>query len=50
MIPTQVRRFRVHRAAEADRHWLWERLNREGERFATRVEIAADDTLTLDWD
>jgi poly-gamma-glutamate synthesis protein (capsule biosynthesis protein) len=29
---------------------LGERLNREGERFGTRVEIGADNTLALYWD
>jgi len=36
MIPTQVRRFRVNGAAEADTRWLRDRLNREGERFGIR--------------
>ena len=47
MIPTQVRRFRVNRAAEADVRWLRDRLNREGERFGTRVDMASDHSLTL---
>ena len=50
MVPTQIRRFRIARASKADLRWLRERLNREGERFGTRVEIAADHTLTLNWD
>jgi poly-gamma-glutamate synthesis protein (capsule biosynthesis protein) len=49
MIPMQVRRFRVNRAAEADVRWLRDRLNREGERFGTRVDIASDHSLTLTW-
>jgi poly-gamma-glutamate synthesis protein (capsule biosynthesis protein) len=50
MTPIQVRRLRVNRAGKEDVRWLQERLNREGERFGTRVEIAADNTLTLLWD
>jgi len=50
MIPTQVRRFRVSRAAEADVRWLRDRLKRENKRFATRVDMASDNSLTLYWD
>ena len=49
MTPTRVRRFRVNRASEVDMRWLWELLNREGERFGTRVEITSDNTLNLHW-
>ena len=49
MIPTQVRRFRVKRASEADTRWLRQRLSREGERFGTGVEVLADRSLTLRW-
>lgn len=50
MIPTQVSRFRVNRAAEAVVHWLRDRLSREGERFGTRVDMASDNSLALSWD
>jgi poly-gamma-glutamate synthesis protein (capsule biosynthesis protein) len=50
MTPTQVRRFRVNRASEADTLWLGERLNRVGQRLGTRVKIAADNSFTLDWE
>jgi poly-gamma-glutamate synthesis protein (capsule biosynthesis protein) len=50
MTPTQVRRFRVNRASEADMRWLRELLNREGKRFGTRVEITEDNTFDLHWD
>jgi poly-gamma-glutamate capsule biosynthesis protein CapA/YwtB (metallophosphatase superfamily) len=50
MIPTQVRRFRVNRAAEADVRWLRDILNRAGTRFGTRVDMASDNSLTLSWD
>lgn len=32
---------------EAGVQWMRERLNREGERFGTQVELAADNTLSL---
>jgi poly-gamma-glutamate synthesis protein (capsule biosynthesis protein) len=50
MTPTQVRRLRVNRTSEADTRWLRELLNREGERFGTRVEITPHNTLNLHWD
>jgi poly-gamma-glutamate capsule biosynthesis protein CapA/YwtB (metallophosphatase superfamily) len=50
MIPTQVKRFRVKRAAGADVRWLRDRLTREGEQFGTRVDIASDNSFTLSWD
>jgi hypothetical protein len=30
--------------------WLRELLNREGERFGTRVEITEDNSFNLHWD
>jgi poly-gamma-glutamate synthesis protein (capsule biosynthesis protein) len=50
MIPTQVRRFRVNRAGAADVRWLRDRLNREGERFGTGVDMESDNSLTLLWE
>jgi poly-gamma-glutamate synthesis protein (capsule biosynthesis protein) len=43
MIPTQVRRMRVQRANPADRRWLRDRLDREGQRFGMRVELHKED-------
>lgn len=50
IIPTQVRRFRVKLAAQADAHWLEALLNREGKRFHTGVKLSAGNILTLHWD
>jgi poly-gamma-glutamate synthesis protein (capsule biosynthesis protein) len=50
MIPTQIRHFRVNRASRADAVWIRDMLNREGEKFGTRVELNKDHTLTLQWD
>ncbi|MFB0515393.1 MAG: CapA family protein [Candidatus Neomarinimicrobiota bacterium] len=50
MTPTQIRNFRVNRAAKADVLWLRDVLNREGKRFGTRVRLNRDNTLTLQWD
>lgn len=49
MVPTQVRRFRVTRASEADSKWVEALLNREGKPFHTRVSKSVDDTLSLHW-
>ncbi|MBI2850941.1 MAG: CapA family protein [Chloroflexi bacterium] len=48
MIPTQVRLFRVNRASAADFPWIITTLNREGQRFGTRVE-QQEDALVLKW-
>jgi poly-gamma-glutamate synthesis protein (capsule biosynthesis protein) len=49
MVPTQVRRFRVSRAAQADSEWLENLLNREGQRFGTRVTRTAENLIALAW-
>jgi poly-gamma-glutamate synthesis protein (capsule biosynthesis protein) len=49
LVPMQTRQFRLGRAAKADVLWLRDTLNREGERFGTRVEMPEDDTLVLRW-
>jgi hypothetical protein len=47
MVPTRVQKFRLQRATAEECAWLKETLNREGERFATRVQLARDGSLTL---
>ena len=49
MVPTQIRRFSLHRASEADRLWLQDVLNREGRQFGTRVEPGKQQSLLLGW-
>lgn len=49
MVPTRLRRFRLHRATPTEAKWLEGTLNREGKRFGTRVVPAADGTLELRW-
>jgi len=49
MVPTQIRRFRLHRASEDDRQWLRDVLDREGRRFNTRVEFNDANNLLLRW-
>lgn len=48
MIPMQIRNLRLNYASQKDRQWLSEVLNREGQRFGTRVKIA-EDQFILDW-
>jgi poly-gamma-glutamate capsule biosynthesis protein CapA/YwtB (metallophosphatase superfamily) len=50
MFPTRIRRFRLNRASEEDMLWLKDTLNREGERFGTRVETDTEGMLILRWD
>ena len=49
MTATQVRRFRIHRAASADAQWLASLLTREGVHAGTRVAIDAAGRLELRW-
>ena len=49
LVPMQTRQFRLNRAAKEDVLWLRAILNREGQRFGTRVERQEDDTLRLRW-
>ncbi|MEW6571437.1 MAG: CapA family protein [Nitrospirota bacterium] len=49
MTPTQVKKFRINRSSRTDAVLLKDILDREGKRFATRVELNEDNTLTLRW-
>ena len=49
MTPTQVRRFRINRAASADARWLADVVTREGAHFGTRADVDADGRLELQW-
>ena len=49
MIPTQIKYFKVNKAAKADALWLKEILNREGKKFGTQVKRNKDNILTLQW-
>jgi len=50
MVPMRTERFRLHRASAPDARWLHERMNRECARLGTRVELSADNVLTLRWE
>lgn len=49
MTPMQIKHFKVNRASRTDAQWLRDVLNREGNGLGTRVEMNADNTLTLRW-
>lgn len=49
MVPTQIRRFRIHRASKVDTLWLKDTLNREGTKFGTRLKLSEDNRLILQW-
>lgn len=49
LLPMQIRRFRLHRLQQADKRWLEERLNREGQKFGVQVESLANDYFRVHW-
>lgn len=49
MTPTQVRHFRVNRAAPADAAWIAAVLNREGKSYGTSVAMVEGNRLQLRW-
>lgn len=46
--PFETKRFQFHRAGRRDSEWLQDRLNREGERFGTRVKLETGGRLVLE--
>ena len=49
MIPFQMHRFRLNRAAPGDVQWLQQRLERESASFGTHTVLNPDDSLSLVW-
>jgi poly-gamma-glutamate synthesis protein (capsule biosynthesis protein) len=49
LIPMAIRRFRLNRPSTEEVQWLCEMLNREGEKFGTRVQISEGGRLLLSW-
>jgi len=49
MTPLRIERFRLERASAADARWLRDTLDRAGAELGTRVQLDADDRLTLGW-
>ena len=49
MTPLRIKNFKLNRASREESRWLRDTLNREGESFGTRLELNADNTLTLRW-
>jgi poly-gamma-glutamate capsule biosynthesis protein CapA/YwtB (metallophosphatase superfamily) len=50
IVPTQIKRFRVNRASTDDTLWLKNILNREGNKFGTRVILDKDHIFNMRWD
>lgn len=50
LVATQMKRFQVRRAADADARWLCAMLDREGRRFGTRSRLLSDGRIELQWD
>ncbi len=49
LVPMQIRRFRLAAAAESDRRWLAETLDRESRKLGCRVEMGQEGALNLRW-
>ena len=49
MTPTQIRRFKIIRATQADTLWLKDTLNREGAKFGVKIIMDNDFRLALKW-
>jgi poly-gamma-glutamate capsule biosynthesis protein CapA/YwtB (metallophosphatase superfamily) len=50
MIPTQIKRFRIHRASQRDSMWLRDRLDRECQKLGTHLELVDHNDFILEWD
>jgi poly-gamma-glutamate synthesis protein (capsule biosynthesis protein) len=50
LVATQMNRFQVRRAADADARWLAQMLEREGRRFGTRPRLLPDGRIELQWE
>jgi poly-gamma-glutamate synthesis protein (capsule biosynthesis protein) len=48
--PTRLRQMQLRQPPEEDVAWMWNVLNREGRRLGTRVRLADEGTLELEWD
>ena len=49
MVPMRIRRFRLHRVSEQDARWLHACMNSECAKLGSRVELGAENVLTLKW-
>ena len=49
LVPLQIRRFQLIRAASEAVNWLHQTLDRESRQFGTRVTIATEGRLGLSW-
>lgn len=47
MVPMQIRKFQLHRATPKDAQWLGKVMDRESQRFGSRVIINEDDRFSL---
>lgn len=46
LVPFQSKRLRLVRASSADAKWICDRLDQQGARFGTRVQLQSDQSLT----
>jgi poly-gamma-glutamate synthesis protein (capsule biosynthesis protein) len=50
LVPLQIKQLQLRSATAQDALWLHDTLNREGQRLGTRVQLAEDKTMLLQWD
>jgi poly-gamma-glutamate synthesis protein (capsule biosynthesis protein) len=50
LVPMQMKRFRLNNAESGDVSWVVEKLNSEGKRFGTGVEMLKEKGLRLIWE
>jgi len=48
LVPMQIKKFQVIRAAKNDVNWLLDMLNKEGKKFGTSADIK-ENIITLNW-
>jgi poly-gamma-glutamate synthesis protein (capsule biosynthesis protein) len=49
IVPLQMRKFSLVRPSGPDTDWMWQTLDRESQRFGTRVAAASPGRLALSW-
>ena len=49
LVPMQMRRFRLERAAAGDAKWLCDMLNKLGKQFGTTARLNQDNSMKFDW-
>ncbi len=49
LVPMKIEKFQLNNASSKDVKWLQARLNREGAKFGTEIELREPGSLWLTW-